>query len=120
MLSFMTQCEDSMANVSITWDEDREDFSMMIERHQEGDSELLYSDSYQPIRPGPLRGIHRLSEILNKLDIRIPEIAFRRLQHWEATKPSVSDLAITQMETSTTKLSIALTWDRFIPIQTEN
>lgn len=120
MLSFMTQCEDAIANVSITWDEDREDFSMMIERYQEGDSELLYSDSYQPIRPGPLLGIHRLCEILNKLEIRIPEIAFRRLQHWEATKPSVSDLATTQIDASTTKMPIVLTGKRFISIQTEN
>jgi hypothetical protein len=38
----------------------------------------------QPKRPGTIRGIHRLCEILDKLDLQIPEIAFRRLQQWEA------------------------------------
>lgn len=90
MLSFMAQCECIKVTVSITWHEDREDFSMMIEQHQEGDAELVYSDSYQPIRPGPLRGIHRIREILDKLDIQIPDTACRRLHHWEATKPSIS------------------------------
>jgi hypothetical protein len=41
MLSFMTQCEGVMVTVSITWDYEREDFSMLIEQHQEADTELL-------------------------------------------------------------------------------